>query len=387
MLTNKKRILLIVNNPIFIYQHLLPIIKSLKDYSELYIVADYDEKFNLKFKDVKIINLPIKRNPSFKDILVISLLCIKRIQLKPDLCISFTPKGGFINAFTSINKSKSIHYFTGQRWANFKGIKRIFFKNIDRFIFIKCSSIYCDSFSQSNFLYKNLGVKKPKVIGKGSISGVNINKFKSDLESNLKRITKSKEKNIFKVIDIIKKAYSNEIKIICFIGRLNKDKGIKELIEGFKLHNNEFKDSFLLLIGPNELDKNLSSNISKLKNSLYINFVSEINLILPFAYCLILPSYREGFGSVIIEAAASKIPVIATDIPGPIDFIDHKINGYLIKPRDINSLKEGLNFARNNKNLMDEYAKKSFIKCEKYFSEEYVCNLFIREILKILKNK
>ena len=103
---------------------------------------------------------------------------------------------------------------------------------------------------------------------------------------------------------------------------------------------------------------------------------------MPFAYCLILPSYREGFGSVIIEAAASKVPIIASDIPGPKDFIDHMKNGYLIKPKDSTDIKNALNFYRENNKLLKIFSENAYKKCAKYFSEGYVCNLFKDEILR-----
>ena len=111
-------------------------------------------------------------------------------------------------------------------------------------------------------------------------------------------------------------------------------------------------------------------------------FTNQINLLLPFAYCLILPSYREGFGSVIIEAAASKVPIIATNIPGPIDFIDHMQNGYLINPKSSNEIKKGLEFCFKNENLIMDFATNAFEKCKEFYSEEYVCRLFVKEILK-----
>ena len=102
---------------------------------------------------------------------------------------------------------------------------------------------------------------------------------------------------------------------------------------------------------------------------------------MPFAYCLILPSYREVFGSVLIEAAASGVPIIASDIPGPKDFIDHMKNGYLIKPKDSTEIKNALNFYRENNKLLKTFSH-YLPKNAKIFSEEYVCNLFKDEILK-----
>ena len=283
---------------------------------------------------------------------------------------------------TSFSGGKSYHYFTGQRWVSLTGLRKKFLKFVDKFIIYCSTKIYCDSESQAKFISKELSEKNIEIFGKGSISGVNIDKFnitKQDALKKLRSIGKPQSKNLLKLLDNVKK---NKLKIICFVGRVHKDKGIRELIEGFKLHNKKFKDSYLLIIGPNELNNLDYFKIKTLKNSLHIDYFKDINLILQLAYCLILPSYREGFGSIIIEAAASKIPIIATNIPGPKDFITHMKNGYLINPKDSQDIRKALNFFRENKGIIKVFSNNSFKKCSKYYAEDYVCDLFVNEILK-----
>ena len=113
-----------------------------------------------------------------------------------------------------------------------------------------------------------------------------------------------------------------------------------------------------------------------------MDFLKDVNLIFPFAYCLILPSYREGFGSIVIEAAASQTPIIATNIPGPTDFITHMNNGYLIRPKNPDDIRKALNFYRENPKIINKFSENAFDKCYKYFEEDYVCNLFVNEIEK-----
>ena len=379
-----KKVFILVNDPIFVYQHLIPIIEILKTKSKLYIISAYKDEFKLNFKNIKVINVPIKREPSLIDFYALIKLIIIKIKYKPNLSISFTAKAGLLNSMTSFLGGKSFHYFTGQRWANLKGYKRFLLKMIDKYIILSCLKIYCDSKSQAQFICSELNVKRVKVLGEGSISGVNIDKFNISNKYALKTLNKLTTLKSENLMRLLKKSYSNQIKIICFIGRVNKDKGIRELIKGFKLHNKKFEDSYLLIIGPNELNKNDFRKMKTTKNCLYMDFFTNINLILPFAYCLVLPSNREGFGSIIIEAAASKVPVISTNIPGPKDFIDHMINGYLIRPKEANDIKEALSFFRENKQTLKIFSENAFDKCYKYFSEEYVCNLFVKELLSYL---
>jgi len=379
-----KKVFILVNDPIFVYQHLIPIIEILKTKSKLYIISAYKDEFKLNLQNIKVIKVPIKREPSLIDLYALIKLIIIKIKYKPNLSISFTAKAGLLNSITSILGGKSIHYFTGQRWADLKGYQRFLLKQIDKFIILCCLKIYCDSKSQAQFICNELNVKRVKVLGEGSISGVNINKFNISKKYALKTLNKLTTLKSENLIKLLNKSYSKQTKIICFIGRVNKDKGIRELIKGFKLHNKKFKDSYLLIIGPNELNKNDFSKMKTTKNCLHIDFFNNINLILPFAYCLVLPSYREGFGSIIIEAAASKVPIISTNIPGPKDFINHMNNGYLIRPKEPNDIKEALSFFWENKKTLKIFSENAFEKCSKYFSEEHVCNLFIKEVLNYL---
>ena len=110
----------------------------------------------------------------------------------------------------------------------------------------------------------------------------------------------------------------------------------------FEKHVADFPNSYLLFIGPDETkDKFFLDKINKNKNIIYLGFTKNVHLYIPFFRGLILPSYREGFGSVILEAGACSVPAIASDIPGPKDFVKHLFNGYLINPKDIQSLKLG----------------------------------------------
>lgn len=378
----KKKIFFIVNNPLFILQHLLPIIELLELKVSLFIITPYDKKYILNFKKAKIVYLPIKRKPSYWDIVSIISLLIIKIKYRPELSISFTPKAGLINALTSVfQRKKTYHYFTGQRWATYQGIIKFIFKLIDKYIIYSCYKVFCDSKSQAEFISKELAFKNITLIGKGSISGVNIQKFNLDRNKALKKFKQSNLNLSKNSKNILEKSIKGKAKIIFYIGRLSKDKGIIELISGFKSHNKKYKNSFLFLIGPNELNKNDFKKIRELKNCFHLGFTNQINLLLPFAFCLILPSYREGFGSVIIEAAASKVPIIATNIPGPSDFIDHMQNGYLINPKSSSEIKKGLDFYFKNENLIIDFATNAFEKCKEFYSEEYICRLFIREIL------
>ena len=129
-----KKVFILVNDPLYVYQHLLPIIEILKNKFKIYIICAYKKDFQINLKDIIVINVPILRDPSFIDFFAFIKFSIIRIKYRPKICISFTAKAGLVNALTSIMSGKSIHYFTGPRWVNLTGLRRWILKLIDRFI-------------------------------------------------------------------------------------------------------------------------------------------------------------------------------------------------------------------------------------------------------------
>ena len=125
-----------------------------------------NDPYNLKKivpKNVSLINLNFKRNISlFNDIISFILTLSFFLKERPNLSISFTPKVGLMVAFASfITKTPTrIHWFTGQVWANKKGMTRNFLKLIDKIIFLLSHNVLIDSISQKKFLIKEKVITK-----------------------------------------------------------------------------------------------------------------------------------------------------------------------------------------------------------------------------------
>ena len=203
-----KRILIIANSNLFFRQHLYKLFEELNSNTKIYFVTKKDPSFYFKSKNIMHIPLLINRDPTFKDIYSLILYLIIRIKINPDISLSFTPKASLINALTAIFPGKTIHYFTGQRWANYKGLKLFLFKAIDYFVIKMSNCTYSDSFSQSKFISEELNLKKPKVINYGSLSGVDLNKYTPKLinievsETNKEEIYKYLSLYGYNIVDI-----------------------------------------------------------------------------------------------------------------------------------------------------------------------------------------
>lgn len=235
---------------------------------------------------------------------------------------SVTPKAGLLamSAAFFLRIPVRIHTFTGQVWATRKGISRFFFKTIDKILAAFASHILIDSESQKSFLIEEGVVSeyKGKVLAKGSISGVDIRRFKPDLEvkANLRKSLGVKSDDI----------------VFLYLGRLNKDKGTLDLAASFGSICDMYHNIHLLIVGPDE--ENLKPCIIDLSKNCpdrihFVDYTKEPENYMNCADIFCLPSYREGFGSVIIEAAATSIPSIASRIYGITDAVEDGVTGLL----------------------------------------------------------
>ncbi len=381
---SRNSIFILVNSPLYVLQHLQPIIESLCSAANVYLISPFDKNYTLPISKYQIINIPLTRQPSILDISSLVSFLILRVIIRPKISISFTPKAGLINCLTSFSPGTTVHYFTGQRWATFKGKKRTFYMFIDKLIILLSRKVFCDSPSQSRLIASELSVVPPHFIGSGSLSGVDLKRFKINKSSPITDLIQISESLPKKLISVLSKEKLSDLCIFGFVGRVTKDKGIYELLEAFRLHSSSHDNSYLVIIGPIEDDGLSANKISSQKNVFYINFSSQIEIYLPCFSALILPSYREGFGSVILEAASCAKPSIVSNIPGPVDFVTNNVNGLVIEPRSVSALKSALDYINENPSTAESMGLSARKLVEESYSQDYVCDEFVKTIIKYL---
>lgn len=211
----------------------------------------------------------------------------------------------------------------GIAYVGFQGIKRKIFKAIEKLVCKLSTHIQPDSFSNLNFATtQNLySAKKGTVIGRGSACGVDLEKFNF--------IKKEQFRNKIRK----KYAIDENTFVFGFVGRINRDKGINELFSAIKLFLQE-REAVLLIVGSEEKDERLNKQLldwaHKDERIIFCGHTDSVECYMAAMDCFILPSYREGFGTSVIEAEAMGVPVIVTDIPGPIDAMQQQTTGYKI---------------------------------------------------------
>ena len=162
---NKKKIVFISASEITIRSFLIDHIQKLKSKkTKIYLIANFDSQEKLfKKLNVNLININFKRNINlFNDFYCLLSLFLSILKIKPDVTISISPKGGLLASIVAyfIKVNIRVHIFTGQVWANKKGIFRELLILMDKIIINLSTHILADSKSQKIFLLKNKLIKK-----------------------------------------------------------------------------------------------------------------------------------------------------------------------------------------------------------------------------------
>lgn len=312
---------------------------------------------------------------------LVKLWRLFRIQ-RFDIVHSTTPKAGLLCALAGKFASVPvrIHSYTGQPWITLTGIKRQVARGGDWLIGYFATACHTDSGSQKEFLIseKLVSSKKLSTIGKGSLAGVDIQRFNPD------RFSEAERNAIKEKLQIPKDAI-----VLLFVGRIVKDKGVVELVKAFKnvIADRHNKSIYLLMVGPQELSNDELGIVSGSEVSQKVIFTGYTDMpehFMAVSNVLCIPSYREGFGTVVIEAAAMGLSAIGTNIYGLSDAIIDGETGILVEPKNVLELKLAIERITKDNKLRDSLGYFAQHRVLRDFSSEVVNRLVIGDYVKLI---
>lgn len=281
------------------------------------------------------LDLPVRKIPLAIERRIAPLLDLKALweliavfrRERFDLVHSVTPKAGLLAALAGAlaRVPVRLHTFTGQVWATRGGASRALLKACDRLTARLATRVLADSASQLEFLVAEgvVDARRARVLGHGSVNGVDPARFRPDAAAR-ERVR-------------AQHGIPRDAVLFLYLGRLARDKGLADLARAFS----GIGDAWLLLVGPDEdgiaaqLREAAGASGERLRIVPYTDQPEEF---MAAADVFVLPSYREGFGSVILEAAAAGVPAIGTRIYGVTDAIVDGTTGLLVPPRDPQAL-------------------------------------------------
>jgi glycosyltransferase involved in cell wall biosynthesis len=231
---------------------------------------------------------------------------------------------------------------------------------------------YCftDSPSQRQFLIDEgvVAADRLEVIGAGSVAGVDLVRF------NPERLTK--------VRGVVRQELQIDPSavVISYLGRLRADKGINELVCAFQQLQLQSLPVELLLIGPAEFERQpvLPETREVLKTNAHIHvtgYTSAPEKYLSAADLFCFPSYREGFGTSVIEAGAMGLPTVASRIQGCVDSVVDGVTGRLVPAKDAVALAKALHELVTNADLRQQMGQASQVRAMREFDAELINRL------------
>ncbi|MCY7280404.1 MAG: glycosyltransferase family 4 protein, partial [Sphingomonas bacterium] len=177
----------------------------------------------------------------------------------------------------------------------------------------------------------------------------------------------------------------------CFllIARLLLDKGIAEFVEAARIIRSRYPHARFQLLGGTADDNPSAVPHAELARWAAETIVEQLGMkddVRPFiaaADCIVLPSYREGLPRSLLEGAAMARPLIASDVPGCRDVVDHQVNGLLCEVRSAQSLaiamEQLLEMSPDERSAMGAAGRR---KVEAEFDQRLVAEAYLAEIMR-----
>lgn len=368
MVSHRKKIGIVATIPLPLLMFMKPHIKMLAEQYDVTLITNGTEQelSSLLSDSVRLVSVNIAREIAlWRDVVALFRLYFIFRRERFDVVHSLMPKTGLLAMLAAFaaRVPHRIHTFTGQVWANKTGLVRWGLKFLDKLIASCATDLLADSLSQRQFLIAEQVVNKSKiqVLGNGSICGVDTQRFRPNL------IAREQLRSSLGI-------GGNAI-VYLFLGRLTRDKGIADLAQAFVSLADEVSDAHLLVVGPDEsgMEAILQNILAKHSSQFHrVGFTPRPEDYMACADIFCLPSYREGFGSVIIEAAAVGVPAVASNIYGLTDAVSDGVTGILHPAQNIVEIKRALLSLTNDANKRAEMSRLARLRAHELFATDVV---------------
>jgi glycosyltransferase involved in cell wall biosynthesis len=260
-----------------------------------------------------------------------------------------------------------VFVFQGEPWVTRRGIFRWILKTADRITSICATHLLAVSSSEKQLLESEnvVAAGRIQVLGCGSICGVNLVRFKANEAT---RYGIRAELNI-----------PPDAVVAVFIGRMKREKGVLDLCDAFSTVARETQ-LHMVFAGPDEdgigpqMDARLQGCASLVRR---VGFTSEPERYIAAADFICLPSHREGFGMVVIEAAAMGIPAIGSRVSGVSDAIIDGVTGLQFEVGNVQQLAEALICLANDAVLRREMGDAARARVVEKFEQTLVVERYI----------
>ncbi|MFZ6664025.1 glycosyltransferase family 4 protein [Peijinzhouia sedimentorum] len=303
-------------------------------------------------------------------------------KIKPNIVHTHTPKAGLLGMLAAkmAGVPVRLHTVAGLPLMEREGMERSMLEGIEKLTYSLAHRVYPNSQGLKGFILdkKLAEPNRVEVLANGSSNGINSQFF--DLNDEIE-----KEANSLKTY---LKLNEGEV-IFLFVGRLVADKGINELIKAFDSLSRNYSNSRLILVGSMEEDLDPISGESLMilkrnKRIIQTGFKKDIRPYLHLSNIFVLPTYREGFPNVVLQAGCLHLPCIVTDINGCNEIIEDGVNGLIIPPKSTERLQNAMIKLLNQQELRKQMASQARAMVVRRYEQNVVWDSLLEEYQRFL---
>jgi glycosyltransferase involved in cell wall biosynthesis len=317
-----------------------------------------------------------RKHASYRDLIALVRVCAALRRFRPDIVNAGTPKAGLLVMLAAwiCRVPCRIYTLRGLYLETSSGWRRTILRMTERLTCALAHRVLCVSPSLRARALQ-LGIvtnDRASVLGAGSSNGVDLARFA--LTTQMRALGRQVRKEAGIEDDAI---------VIGFVGRLARDKGLRELAEAWSHLRQEFRAAHLLVVGSFE-DEGLSAMV---KTDPRVHLMGDVEE--PAAHyaamdVVVLPTYREGLPNVVLEAGAMERPVVATTVTGCIDAVHHGVTGTLVPPRDSTALAAAITTYLRDGELRRQHGSAGRARMERDFARERVWDALHAEYTRLL---
>jgi len=307
-------------------------------------------------KRVSVHPLPMQRDPSpLKDLVALVSWLRLLVRIRPDMVMLGTPKASLLGMLAAAiaRVPSRLYLLRGLRGETTTGMRRKALFLLEKLTVSCAHSVIAVSRSLATaFVAGGLApADKVVVLGRGSSNGVDLDRFVVRPENSQPRA---------------------DAPVVGFVGRLTMDKGLAVLIEAERLLLQSETEHSLLIVGGQDglgMDKQAWPAGARVTETGHVvdtaPFYAQMTL-------LVLPTYREGFPNVVLEASAAGIPVVTTNATGAVDsVIDHE-TGIITPVADARALADAIRLLLRDGELRESYGRAGRRLVEKHYDRQCV---------------
>ena len=287
-----------------------------------------------------LITVPFSRSITpFHDLQLLFRLMDVIKEQQPDIINAGNPKPGLLLTMAAWLLAKrgrifTMHGLVSDARRGWKGSLIRWFEKLSCSLANKVL-VVSPSLAQHAINQSILSAKKAVVVLPGSYNGIDLHRF-SKTAAVMLEVDKWKQQLGIREGQLV---YG-------FVGRITQDKGIGLMLDAFQQLRQSYPHAVLLMVGPADHENPLPASVQdKLEHGegvISVGMVKDIVPIYPLLDVLVLGSYREGFGNVLVEAAAMEVPVIAPIMPGCADAMQVDVNGKGFTKGDVSALYDAM---------------------------------------------